>query len=371
MSFGLLIIRNLFRQRARTALTVIGISLGIMTVVALGVITGGLGIMATELSRAGGADFIVGQKGSADFSFSTVSEEDLQTLKDRADVQQAIGVLLLIKRVESNPFFAMLGVDPRDLPQLDTEILDGRRIAPGTKDEIMLGDAASKDLQLAVGDHMVVEGREFTIVGTYRSGILFQDKGAILPLELVQDMSGRAGVVTFVMVNVGKGHDVSAVASSIEEAQPNVVTVSNASDFGELDQGLELMDAANVAISFLAVGIGAIGVMNTMSMAVFERTREFGIFRAVGWSGARILKMIVNESLLLCAVATVIGFGLGVLASEAVVHLTSVGGLIEPSYAPSVFLKALVVAVGVAIVGAAYPSWRAVRLTPMEALRHE
>lgn len=371
MSFIRLILKNLFRQRARTALTVLGISLGIMTVVALGVVTGGLGIMAGELAHAGGADFIVGQKGSADFSFSTVGEADLMALKSRPDVDQAIGLLLTIRRVESNPFFSTLGVDPEELPDVDTEILDGRRLDPDARDEIMLGNEASSDLGLGVGDLMTVEEREFTVVGIYRTGILFQDKGAILPLDLLQEMTGHPGNVTFVMVNVAQGEDIASVAADIEATQPNVVTVRSAAEFGELDQGLELMDAANVAISFLAVGIGAIGVMNTMGMAVFERTREIGVFRAVGWSGRRILRMILTESLLLCAVATVFGIAFGIFASEAVVRMTSVGRLFEPAYELPTFLQAVAVAVGVALVGAAYPSYRAVRLTPMEALRHE
>jgi putative ABC transport system permease protein len=108
-----------------------------------------------------------------------------------------------------------------------------------------------------------------------------------------------------------------------------------------------------------------------MIMSVFERTREIGILRAVGWSSRRIMRMIVQESLLLCAIAAGVGVALGLLASRAVMLIGTVRAFLDPSYEPAIFLRALGVAVVVALAGAAYPAFRAVRLTPMEALRHE
>jgi putative ABC transport system permease protein len=134
---------------------------------------------------------------------------------------------------------------------------------------------------------------------------------------------------------------------------------------------MEIMDAVYLAISALAVGIGAIGVMNTMVMSVFERTREIGILRAVGWADNRIIRMIVGESLLLCLIAAVIGSVLGVVAARAVELIPAVGSLLSPSYDAGVFIRGFVVAGVVALVGAIYPAVRAIRLQPMEALRHE
>lgn len=371
MSFAILIFRNIFRQRTRTALTVLGISIGITTVIALGVITNGLRSTAGEVIRAGGADFMVGQKGSADLTFSTITEDELATIAARPDVERAIGALIVVKRVGSNPFFATVGVDPVQLADVELTIEEGRRMAPGSVDEAMVGTGAAADLGVGVGDSLTIDGRAFQIVGIYRTNNLWQDKGAYVPLTTLQELAGRGGVVTVVYVTVKAGQDPTQVATAIESDQPGLVSILNESDYGQIDQGMQMIDSANLAISFLAVGIGAIGVMNTMVMAVFERTREFGILRAVGWKGRRIIGMIIGEALLLCLVAAVVGIILGIVASRGALMLSSVGGLLKPQYSTSVFLQGVIVSVVVALIGAAYPSFRAVRLTPMEALRHE
>lgn len=370
MSFLALVTKNLLRQRVRTSLTVIGIAIGITTVVALSIVTGSARSMTESILRAGGADFLVGQKGSADLSFSTVSEDDWRAIEVHPDVAWAHGALMHIARVGSNPFFVTVGIEPDDLAESPPRAVSGALLG-GAPDEIALGEQASADLGVGIGGTVTIDQTELTVVGTYTTGNAWQDAGAYVPLPTVQELARKPGAVTAVYVKARPGVDPDAVAASIRAANPGLTTVAGIDEIGELDQGVRIIDALNLAISLLAVGIGAIGVMNTMAMSVFERTREIGILRAVGWGGRRILAMILAESLLLCLAAALAGVGLGVLATWALTLIPEVRSLLELEYTAAPFVRALVVAVAVALAGAIYPAARAVRLTPMEALRHE
>lgn len=371
MSFLALILKNLVRQRIRTGLTVLGISIGITTVVALGVVTTSLKESAGEIIQLGEADFMVAQEGAADLTFSVVSEEDAAALAEHPNVARAEGMLFHVARVGSNPFFFLIGREAEGLASTPPPLREGTLWGPEATDEVILGLRAAEDLGARVGETVTIEDRTFHVVGTYLTGRLWEDGGAYAPLATVREIAAKSGVVTAVFITVERGADAAEVAGSIEEGFDNLATVSDVGDWGKVDQGIGMLDAANIAISVLAVGIGAIGVMNTMVMSVMERTREIGILRAVGWSGRRILRMIIGESLLLCVVAAGVGTALGVLATRAILLIDTVRNLLEPQYPLDIFIRGLVVAVVVALLGAVYPAFRAVRLTPMEALRYE
>jgi putative ABC transport system permease protein len=370
MSFLSLILKNLLRQRVRTSLTALGIAVGITTVVALSVITGSARSTTEDILRAGGADFLVGQQGAADLTFSTVSEEDWRAIESRPDIQWAHGSLLHVSRVGSNPYFVTVGVEPGDLAESPPAAVSGALLT-GATDEIVLGERAAEDLGVGIGGTVTIDRVPLRVTGLYRTGNVWQDNGAYALLATVQQIARKPGVVTGVYVKVRSGADPDTVAAAIRREFPQLTTVSGLDEVGEIDQGIRIIDALNLAVSLLAVGIGAIGVMNTMVMSVFERTREIGILRAVGWSGRRILTMVLGESLLLCLLAAVAGVGLGIAATRGVALIPEVRSFLQLEYTAEPFVKALAVAAIVALLGAAYPALRAVRLTPMEALRHE
>ncbi|MFZ4519596.1 MAG: ABC transporter permease [Microthrixaceae bacterium] len=369
MTFLTMVLKNLMRQRVRTLLTVVGITVGITTVVALGAITAGLKGTADDFVTAGGAQFIVAQKGAADLSFSRLDAAVLPKVADVPGVARVSGVQLEIQKVGSNPFFFLGGVDPALLRTQGLNVTRGR--LPAAPDEIVLGIDAARDLGVAPGGRLTIGDRELRVVGEYDSDVVWQRGGGFAPLATVQDIVDRPGVVTLAYVTVDRGASPEKVAAAIERQVDSVVTIANAGEYGQVDQGFTLIDAANTAISLLAIVIGGIGVMNTMVMAIYERTREIGVLRAIGWRRGRVLRMVLSESVLLCLLGGVVGAVIGVAVTRMVTLLPAVRGFLVPAYPPTIFVRALVLAFLVGLLGAIYPAVRATRLTPMEALRYE
>jgi putative ABC transport system permease protein len=125
------------------------------------------------------------------------------------------------------------------------------------------------------------------------------------------------------------------------------------------------------SISFLAILVGGVGVLNTMLMAVLERTREIGVLRALGWRRRQVLRMILTEALLL----GLLGGFLGILIAFGLVYAFNLipvySGMLQSKWDLNIFVRAISVAVSLGLLGGIYPAFRATRLQPVEALRYE
>jgi putative ABC transport system permease protein len=123
--------------------------------------------------------------------------------------------------------------------------------------------------------------------------------------------------------------------------------------------------------STVALFIGSIGMLNTMIMSVFERTKEIGVLRAIGWGRWRVVKMILMESVILSLLGGALGAVGAIFLTKMLSHFPAAAGVIDGNLAPSVILDGFLIALGVGLLGAAYPAYRGAQLLPTEALRHE
>jgi putative ABC transport system permease protein len=255
----------------------------------------------------------------------------------------------------------VFGLDPSEFAYRRFVVVAGRRA------RVMAGDHSDKKL----GEVVRIAGRRFTVAGIYHSGDRFEDLGVVLPLHTVEALAHRPAEITSIGVTVKLGDNVKAVASRLERRYPGVAALTEPGDAIKVDTSSRLIVTTGWVVSLLALIVGGITVANTMAMSVFERTREIGILRAVGWSGRRVGVMILSEALCICLLALGAGCALGVLAAQLFVGRSALSGLISPSYTASTFAWGLAFALAVGLIGALYPVWRAVSLEPVAALRHE
>ncbi len=370
MTWVSLVWRNLLRRPARTALTAAGVALGVGLIVALLSLSTGVKKTAEELIHVGRADFGLFQADVSDFSRSLLPERVAARVAAVPGVAETAKLKLLASNVGKQGAFFLFGLDPHEFVWRRLVLLEGRQ-AQG--DEALVGDRGARRLGIHhPGDQLeAARGKLFRVVGIYHSGDVFEDSGAVLPLRIVERLAHRPGEITAVAVAIRPGLRAQTIAARVERRFPGTVAVYEPGQAIRVDTSSRLIVDTGWIISLLALIVGGIGVANTMAMSVFERVREIGILRAVGWRGWRIGVLIVSEALGISLLALGVGLGLGVLAAEEFSKHTSTSGLVQPDFTAEVFAWGLAFALGVALLGAAYPTWRAIRLTPIEALRRE
>ncbi len=371
MSFLGLIPRNVFSRKVRSGLTALAVAIAIMMVVAMGVLTYSLKQTAISVLQIGKADFTVAQKGVSDVLNSNLDEQEVAAVQSYPQIQSTVGVLVAGVNFNGNPFFLELGIPPNELAPFGVQILEGRAYNADATDEIILGYQTAQSLKKTIGDQVTIDTITYNIVGIYSVGNPFADSASMVPLLWLQGRQRLNGIVTLLFVKTKPGTDITALTNQISHDHPELACVVTASQFGLIDRNLSLISAADVGVSVLALFMGAVGVMNTTLMSVFERTREFGVLRALGWSRGRIVIMVMGEALVIALLGAAIGTGMGFAAIQVIKQLPDVLGFFHPAYPASVFGQALGIAVGVAFFGAIYPAARAALLQPLEALRHE
>jgi putative ABC transport system permease protein len=156
----------------------------------------------------------------------------------------------------------------------------------------------------------------------------------------------------------------------IERRFPEL-TVATAAGFANQEQLFELLDTIAMAVAGLAVVIGGIGMANTLFMSVFERTREIGLLRSLGWRRWRVMRLILGEAIVLALLGGLAGNGLGMLSLVAISRSGSWLGVLGSQLTPDLFARALVTVIALGLVGGMYPAEWATRLRPVEALRYE
>ena len=367
-----MILRNLLRRKTRTALTAVGIGIGIAAIVALVSIADGYAAQMTSMMTKAGADLTVTQADVADTMLAAVDEEVGRKIATIPGVAHVSGLIFSVVPLEKMPYFVVFGYDPDEFAIKHFKIKEGRLIGsqsrPGRR-EIMIGSSAARSLKKGVGDRVTMYGGSYRIVGIYETGTPFEDGGGVISLREAQDMFKKPRQVSIYQVKLRNVEYAERVQAEIERRVEDV-SVSKSAEYAERTQDVQITRGFAWAISAIAMLAGGVGMMNTVLMSVFERTREIGVLRALGWRRRRVLWMILQESLLLSVFGGTAGIALG-MGLVYLISLSSFGSFFAPSYSVGLFAQAMGTALVLGAVGGLYPAFRAAGLSPVEALRYE
>jgi ABC-type lipoprotein release transport system permease subunit len=360
-------LRNLFRQPTRTLLTLAGIGIAIMAMVSLGGLAEGLVESMTAMA-AGGGLHLAGMEAGASADLSTIDQVIVRRIADVPGVESAEGFLTGYTTVGDLPFFVVFGYHPQGRAIRDFTIVEGEPL--GANRQIILGRVATENLEIGLGESVRLFDTSFRVVGIYETGVPFEDGGGVMGLRDAQNLFGQPRKVSFLGIRLEDPNRADDVIDVIETRFPEV-SVSKASEFSENVADLQYLRSSTWGIAFLALLVGGAGMMNTMVMSVFERTREIGVLRALGWRRGRILSMILRESVALSLLGGAVGAGLGVGVALLLNQSPVVSSFAKASFGSMLFVQVFFTALILGALGGAYPSWRASLLRPVEALRYE
>lgn len=361
--------RNLWRRRTRTLLAATGIGIGVATLVMLGGLIEGLVSQLNGLAGSGSAgDITVMQQDVADMSLSSLDERIAHQIQGMPQVETVSSFVLGIVSTEDLPMFIVGGIEPNSAAVSHYKLAEGRYIQ--RPDEMLMGKNAADIYKLRVGDTFALFDNRYRVVGIFETGVAYEDGSGIMALREAQRLMNRGRTVSFIFVNVKNPALAEQVRDAIERRYPEV-RASLSSEFAQNSNDIQSTMAIVGAIRAIALLVGGIVVANTMIMSVYERTREIGTLRAVGWRSTRILRQILQESLYLCLLAAAFGTILGVTILTLISRIPGITQFLSPVWHVQTFIVAVGMALILGAVGGILPAWRASRLQPVEALRYE
>jgi ABC-type antimicrobial peptide transport system permease subunit len=360
-------VRNLWRQRTRTALTTLGIGVSIAAIVALGALATGMTDMMNDMWRASQTDLFAIQ-ADVDADFSAIDERDGARIAARSDVEGVAGMVWTAVNTDAMSFLMLFGYHPREYAIRHFRIIEGQPLT--ARHQVIVGKQAAEQMGLQVGDTMRLLKSSFRVVGIYETGLAYEELGAVIGLREAQSLTGKLRQVMYYQIKLRDPKSAGAVREDLAADFPGI-DFALAAEATQSMSDFAVMEEMFSQISILAVLVGGLGMLNTMLMSVLERTREVGLLRSLGWRRRQVLGMILRESLILGILGGLVGILLGLGLGRLMGFLPGLYGGMSMVYEPALFAQALAVALLAGAVGGLYPAWRATRLRPVEALRYE
>ncbi|NMB89811.1 MAG: ABC transporter permease, partial [Chloroflexi bacterium] len=363
---GGMAVQSLWQRTTRTVLTLVVIGITVGSIMTLEGVIRGASASLDQLALGADAELMVRQADISDSSMSALDERTGEKIAAMPGVTSVSGLIFTAVVLPESGFFIVQGYSPHEFGIQRFRIVEGKPLQ--TNHQIIIGKDIAEALKKKVGENIELSGRRYRIVGIYESSVGWEQMGGVMTLRDAQTFTGRPRKVSMYSVKVDNPQQASAIVDAINQQLPD----AHAALSGEFADQLPDMQNSNgimTGISLLAIIVGGLGVLNTMLMAVLERTREIGVLRALGWRRRAVLGMIMKESLLLAILGAIAGV-LIALSLGGLMGLT-MGDLVTPVWDWDVFARAILIALLLGLLGGLYPAYRATRLQPIEALRYE
>lgn len=247
---------------------------------------------------------------------------------------------------------------------------------PTAPDELLLGYevAAHDDLELGARYRYPGSDHTFTVTGIIGNTTSQDDAFVYMPIATAQELMDASGKATAIGAKVEQPERLGQIISNLEEAAPGIQIVTMGQALNSVANVAASAKSLSLAIALVALVIGAVGVMNSILMAVFERSQEIGMMRAIGASRWNIFQIIIKETTILTISGGLAGIVIAVFGSSLIENFVRRTMPYVPSgdmlhFDLGLAAACLGFALVVGLLAGLYPAWKASRINPIEAIK--
>lgn len=381
-----LLIKNAFRHKLRTFLTILAIAIVVM---AFALLRSVVGAWYAAVDVASGDRLITRHAVSFVFDLPYSYREKIRRVPGVQDVSFGVWFQGIYK--DPNDFknyFPRIAVDPENWFKLYPEFIvppDQMDAFRKERNAAIIGEQTAKTHGLKIGDVIPVDGDiypgkwEFVVRGIYKARDKSTDKTQMffdwkyLDEALKKEGMGRDGAIGWYVVQVKDSNQIPAIGSAIDALFKNssdetLTETEKAFNKSFISMYSALFTAMNF-VSFVIIGIILLVLANTMAMTARERITEYAVLKTLGFTGRHLMAIIVGESLLIACIGGLIGLAIAYPLIQGFQGMFPTLFPILPAFF-KIGLIAFAAAVLVGVVSATFPALKATRMTIVEGLRH-
>ena len=380
------VLRNMWRRKARTLLTVFGIVVGIFALTVLGALSARLNQQvkgakvwySSKITVVPPSGSIFGAGDTGYLSLSKVQE--IQQVPGVRNAVAGIGLPLSNQSSGFGPPELIIGVQ---LAQAKDElnlikIKEGRILQDGDQGKVILGSNLANKFNAKVGDTVQLRNVSFEVVGIYETTLSAPDSFAFVAYDDAMNLFRAANpyfqvqdIAATIDVMPQPGLSMEDLAQRISSQVQGVKVISPADAERQISQFSLIFNAILLGIGFIALIVGGLSIINTMIMSVSERTPEIGLKKAVGAATSSVLSEYLLESALIGFFGGIIGMLLGLLAINLLNRVTQTDNVTIFTITQLVVIGPVVFATILGTAAGIFPAFRAARLKPVDALKED
>lgn len=381
-------LRNIWRRKVRSALTIFGVAIGVFALTTMG-------SLATSINKSVqvGLDYyssriVLGEAGGGSFGALMATGPRIPaTLAEQAavvdGVKNAYPSITLMASENQSPFGAMsmvLGMPPdevKDEPG-QLKVAKGRQLTGTDQGKVVIGATIASQKDAEVGDKITVLDKEFEVVGVLEYINSDPDSFYLMNISDAKQLMlaqttftpGAGELVTSVNVIPKSGTDTTKLAKTLEEQFPGTQATPPDQLKKQIESATSVLNLIVLGSALIAVLVGSLSVINTMLVSVSERRKEIGIKRVVGARNRHLMREVIFETGLIGLIGGAVGFAAGAGVVTFINSQAKDSGF-SLTLTPELAATAIGFAVILGIIAGLYPAWRALRIKPVEVLREE